>query len=185
MVRPNTECKESEVQDADLFIGVAGIAGVFVGFGALIAVRSGGPSGWQEIAPMRTVVAMGMLTVVAALAPVTVGRYGLTEHQVWALSGAITLVGWFLMFVPMARTPEWREGWASAPATSWTPSEVVGTVVYVLYMIAVFLAPIIIVLGAAPDLEAALYFTYVVLILLGAAWSLLGLVYLPRRPAGA
>jgi len=52
-------------------------------------------------------------------------------------------------------------------------------------MIAVFLAPIVVVLGVAPDLEAALYFTVVVLILLGAGWSLLGLVYAPRRPADA
>ena len=32
------------MQDADLFMGLTGIAGVFVGFGALIAVRSGGPT---------------------------------------------------------------------------------------------------------------------------------------------
>ena len=30
------------MQDADLFMELAAIAGVFVGFGALIAVRSGG-----------------------------------------------------------------------------------------------------------------------------------------------
>ena len=52
-------------------------------------------------------------------------------------------------------------------------------------MIVTLLAPIVIVLGPVPDLEAALYFTVVVLILLGAGWSLLGLVYAPRRPADA
>ena len=52
-------------------------------------------------------------------------------------------------------------------------------------LIAVVLAPIIIVLGVAPELEAALYFTYVVLILMGAGWSLLYLVYMQRRPASA
>jgi hypothetical protein len=174
------------MQDADLFLSLAGIAGVFVGFGALIAVRSGGPSEPLEVAPMRGVVLMGMLTVVAALAPVTLGRYDLTDHQVWALSSALALVGLLGMGALSARTPEYKAGWAmSAAAVKLTPGEVVGTAAYVLYMIVMVLAPIIIILGVAPDLEAALYFTYVVLILLGAGWTLLWLVFMQRRPASA
>jgi hypothetical protein len=37
----------------------------------------------------------------------------------------------------------------------------------------------------APDLEAAIYFTYVVLILLAAGWTLVELVYAQLRPAAA
>ena len=37
------------MQDADLFMELAAIAGVFVGFGALIAVRSGGLSDAFEV----------------------------------------------------------------------------------------------------------------------------------------
>jgi hypothetical protein len=48
-------------------------------------------------------------------------------------------------------------------------------------MFALVLAPIILMLGLASDLEAALYFTYVVLILLGAGWTLLWLVFMERR----
>jgi len=170
------------MQDADLFLSLAGIAGVFVGFGALIAVRSGGPSEPEEVAPMRAVVGMGMLTVVAALAPVTLGRYGLTDHQVWALSSALALVGILGFIALSARTPEYRENWATGvAATRWTPGEVVGTAATVLYMFALVLAPIILMLGLASDLEAALYFTYVVLILLGAGWTLLWLVFMERR----
>jgi hypothetical protein len=174
------------MQDADLFLELAGIAGVFVGFGALISTRSSGPSEPQEVAPMRAVVGMGLLTIVVALAPVTLGRYGLTDRQVWALSSALALVG-ILGFVALsARTPEYRESWAtSIPATRWTPGEVVGTAAYVLYMLALVLTPIIVMLGVAPDLEAALYFTYVVLILLGAGWTLLELVFAQRRPLTA
>jgi hypothetical protein len=47
------------------------------------------------------------------------------------------------------------------------------------------LALIAIVLGVAPDLEAALYFTVVVLFLVQAAWTLLWLVFMERRPATA
>jgi len=36
------------MQDADLFMDLAAIAGVFVGFGALIAVRSGGAAGERK-----------------------------------------------------------------------------------------------------------------------------------------
>ncbi len=177
------------MQDADLFIGLAGIAGVFVGFGALIAVRSSGPSGALEVAPMRVVVSMGMMAVIAAIAPVALARYGPTAHQVWALSSAVVLLSLLVLVAVSARTPEFRESWATSTAPARTGGlravEAVQGAVYLLYMMVSFLAPIVIVLGLAPDLEAALYFTVVVLILLGAGWSLLGLVYAPRRPAGA
>ena len=45
------------MQNVELFVHMAEIAGVFVGFGALIAVRSGGASG-AEVAPMRAVVSL-------------------------------------------------------------------------------------------------------------------------------
>ncbi len=170
------------MQDADLFLELAGIGGVFVGFGALIAVRSGGASG-AEVAPMRTVVSLGVLVVVGALAPVALSRYGIAGHPLWALSSAIVLAGWVVAFLAMMRTPEYRQGWAAeieAKRTTRSGSEVVGFGTYVLYMLASLLVPIVIVLGPAPDQEVGLYFTAVVLVLLGAAWTLLGLVFSQR-----
>ena len=52
-----------------------------------------------------------------------------------------------------------------------------------LYVIAALVAPVTIMLGVAPDLEAGLYFTVVVLNLLGAGWFLLVLVFAQRPPA--
>jgi hypothetical protein len=174
------------MQDADLFLSVAGIAGVFVGFGALISVRSGGPSEVDEVAYMRSVVALGMVTVVAALAPVTLGRYDLTDHQVWALSSALTLAGLLGMVAANARTSEYRAGWsASTRGRRFQAGDVVETAVFALYVIVMVLTPIVIILGVASRLEPALYFMYVVLILLGAGWTLLYLVYMQRRPANA
>jgi hypothetical protein len=174
------------MQDAELFMGLAGIAGVFVGFAALIAVRSGGPTDPLEVAPMRMVVSLATLTIVAALAPVALGRYDLTDHQVWALSSALILAGWFLIIVVSSRTPEYRASWATSIAeTRLTPGDVVFWAVSALYMLVLVVAPIIIMLGVAPDLEAALYFTNVVLILLGAGWVLLALVFAQRRPQPA
>ena len=73
--------------------------GVFVGFAALIAVRSVGPTEPLEVAPMRVLVSMAMLTILAALAPVALDRYDLTDHQVWALGSALILGGWLLFLV--------------------------------------------------------------------------------------
>jgi hypothetical protein len=160
------------MQDADLFMELAAIAGVFVGFGALIAVRSGGPSEPQEIAFMRAVVLFGVLAVVAALAPVSISRYGLADHQVWALSSILVAVGFVGIVVVQGRTPEYR-----GVAGPRDRSEAVEIAAAMLYALAVALMLILIVLGVAPDLEAALYFTVVVVLLLGAAWLLIGLAY--------
>jgi hypothetical protein len=117
--------------------------------------------------------------------------YGLTGHEVWALSSAIYLVGLLVMLASMAGTPEYRTGWAGElqAVRAEPPLRVfwaaIQTAVYVIYMLALFLLPISVLLGVAPGLEAALYFTVVVLILLGAGWSLLGLVFAQRRPASA
>jgi hypothetical protein len=172
------------MQDADLFLELAGIAGVFVGFGALIAVRSGGASEPQEVSAVRVVVAMGVMTIIGALAPVTLGRYDLTDHQVLALSSVLVLVGSLGMGLLHIRTPEYK----AMVATASRPSRVVLVVelaAWVLLVGGAALAPIIIVLGLAPELEGALYFTVLVLILLLAAWSLLSLVFMQRRHASA
>ena len=174
------------MQDADLFVGLAGIAGVFVGFGALIAVRSGGPTEPQEVTPMRGMVSMGMLAVMAALVPVALGRFDLTEHQVWGLSSALMLLGWFVIMLALVRSPEYKPGAvamleADRARPRWLV--VIEGAVWVLYVLAALITPVVIVLGLAPELDAALYFAAVVLILLGAGWSLLYLVFAQRPRA--
>lgn len=169
------------MEDADLFLELAGVAGVFVGFGALIAVRSSG-AGPDEVGLMRGVVSFGLLTVVAALAPVTISRYAPTEHQVWAVSSGLAIVGLVGLIVVMARTPEYRANMA----TAWRSRgfRAIENGASVALAIALGLVPIVILLGLAPELEAALYFTLVVLLLLGAGWVLLDLVFSQRRAVG-
>jgi len=178
------------MQDADLFLELAGIAGVFVGFAALIAVRSGGASTYFEVGYTRSVVSFGVLTVVAAIAPVTLGRYDLAEHQVWALSSALVMIGCVLIVAAMARTPEYRANWAAEIEATRTAQRsrwlsVVANAASLLYGLALLLSLMVIVLGLAPELEAALYFTVIVLILLAAGWILLALVFAQRRPETA
>jgi hypothetical protein len=169
------------MEDADLFLELAGIAGVFVGFGALIAVRSSGARP-DEVGYMRGVVSFGLLTVVAATAPVAISRYAPTEHQLWALSSAVVLVGLVGLIVVMARTPEYRANMA----TTWHSGglKAIENVASVPLDIALALVPIVILLGLAPEFEAPLYFTLVVLLLLGAGWVLLDLVFSRRHAAG-
>ena len=95
--------------DTELLIPLAEIAGVFVGFGALIAVRAGGAGEPQEVAPMRLVVGMGMLAIIAALTPVTLGRYDLGDHEVLVLSSVLVVVVWWVVNFAHLRSPEYRE----------------------------------------------------------------------------
>jgi len=171
------------MQDADLFMELAGIAGIFVGFGALIAVRGGGASDAFEVAYMRGVVSYGLLTVVAALAPVTLGRYDLAEHQVWALSSVVVLVGLIAVTVLNASTPEYRDDAATPTRSRWLyPLALLGIAVL---MLGAALAPIVIILNLAPELDAALFFTAVVMILMFDALQLLQMVFRRRHPATA
>jgi hypothetical protein len=135
---------------------------------------------------MRAVVSLGVLAVVAALAPVTFGRFDLDEHQVWSLSSGLALLGEFVLGATMVRTPEYRASWAKevrTPRPRWLTA--FGGAAYVLLLMALVLTPVAIILGPAPELEPALYFAFVVVILLGAAWSLLELVFAQRGTGGA
>ena len=179
------------MQDADLFMELAGIAGVFVGFGALIAVRSGGPTDAREVAPMRGMVASGVLTVIAALAPVTFGFFDLAEHQVWAASSIVFLAAGFFTYGAVLQTPEYRSFAAGELGRTRAPSRrrwlvvLQDVVLNAAYMLTMLLIPVVILLGIVPDLEAGLYFALVVLELLGAAWLLLWLVFAQRLPQNA
>ncbi len=167
------------MQDADLFLELAAIAGVFVGFGALIAVRSAGAGDAFEVGFVRGVVSLGLLTILAALAPVTFARYPISDHQIWVLSSVVLLVGFAGTLTALFRIEgsvelELPRRVMAVSASAW-----------VLWIIASTVVPIIIILGLAPELEAALYFTVVVLLLLWDAWVLLQLVFRKRRPATA
>jgi hypothetical protein len=178
------------MQHTDLFMELAGIAGVFVGFGALIAVRRGGPTEPPEVAYTRGMVAIGVLVVVAALAPVTLGFFDLAEHQVWAVSSVLFLVVALIMAFTIVRTPEYRTNVGAQIEKTRAPSgsrwmAVGETVLSGASGVALVLIPVVILLGVAPDLEAGLYFALCAFALLQAAWMLLILVFAQRLPATA
>ncbi len=173
------------LQETELLLSLAEIAGVFVGFGALIAVRGSAAGEPQEVAPMRLVVGFGMLTVIAALAPVTLGRYDLTAHQVLALSSVLVLSGTVGLLFIFVRAPEYKAAVAIVMPARPRTQKLIEDVAWLLIGGGSALALVVIALGVAPELEAALYLTVVALLLVVAAWTLLWLVFAERRPASA
>jgi hypothetical protein len=164
--------------DVELLVSLPEIAGVFVGFGALIAVRSAGPRKPYEIAPIRGMLAIAVVTIIAALAPVTIGRYDLDDHQVLALSSVLVLLTYGGLMIMHRRSPESRATepiWHKAMSRT---SAIAEAMLYVLIVGAPLIALIVIALGLAPELEGAMYFTVVVLLLVQAAWILLDLAFI-------
>jgi hypothetical protein len=170
------------MQDADLLMELAGIAGVFVGFGALIAIRSGGAPEDYDVASVGAVVWGGITVVFVALVPVALSRFDIPGHALWLVCSLFTLaLFWIgnevvgrvsrelqaLKAVYKRRTRVWVE---VVTAALWAPMTV---------------ALVAIVLGLLPDQEPALYFASVVLLLFMDAWMLLLLVFSVGRPQPA
>ena len=169
------------MQDTELFLSLAEIAGVFVGFAALISVRSGGASEAHEVTYIRWVVTLAVWVVIAALAPVIVSRYGVTGHELWLACGLLALVLFLGLWIVSERTTEARELTAA-----YSRAQTVKVVAFNLaFAVIVIAALVLIVLGLFPDQEPALYLTAVGLVLSLGALTLLVLVVLQRRPQTA
>jgi uncharacterized membrane protein len=93
----------------------------------------------------------------------------------------VVVVGLIAVTVLNALTPEYRDETATATRSRWLL--VLALVGVVSLMLTAALAPLAIILGLAPGLEAALYFTAVVVILLFGAWFLIQMVFRRRHPA--
>ena len=75
---------------SDLLVSLAGIAGVFVGFGALVALTENNEARIEELHLVRNVVVVGLLTLVAALLPVAIGAFGVGDRALWGWAAGAT-----------------------------------------------------------------------------------------------
>jgi hypothetical protein len=161
----------------EMFLALAEIAGVFVGFGALIALRSGGPSGPSgtfDVLLIGMVVWVAIAVVIMALAPVSLSVFGITGHTLWLACSVLALVVFFGGDEVIARTwGERRAYLAKAPIRRRWKGELGNVVTVLPGAIALGL----VILGVLPEQEAALYFLAVALILLLAALLLLQAVF--------
>ena len=174
------------MQDTELFLSLAEIAGVFVGFGALIAVRSGGAMDVNEVNGIRWVVTTGIWVVIVALAPTIVSSYGLTGHDLWLVCSLLALALLVVMIVVFATAPENLADLAATIATipRGTVALVMGPTFW-LPLVLLVLALALVVLGPFPNQEQALYLTAVALGLLMGALGLFVAVFWQRRPSVA
>jgi glucan phosphoethanolaminetransferase (alkaline phosphatase superfamily) len=174
------------MQGADLLIPLAEIAGVFVGFGALIAARSGATLAVSEVNSIRWVVTTGIWVVIVALAPMIINSYGVTGHQLWLVCSLLALAVLVVMIIVFARTPENRAQLADSLAT--TPRVEIALVMgptFWLPLVLLVVALALVVLDLLPRQEQALYLTAVALGLLMGALGLFVGVFWQRRPASS
>jgi len=169
------------MQDADLLLSLAGIAGVFVGFGALISTRGDGAGDVYVVSYIRGVVGMGLMVVVAAIAPVVISRYEIGGHELWLLSSLLYLVLFWAMILVTGRNPE-HDALLAAFARAVRVRQML---ISALLLVSVSIVLILVVLGLFPDLEPALYLTAVTFVLFYAAFALLQLVMSQGRPQTA
>lgn len=170
-----------------LFTTIAEIAGVFVGFAALIGVTRRDEIGAAQLARIRAAVTTGLTVIVAALVPVGLGAYGLTERGLWLVSGLVYLaLDWAVIVLALRRSENRRLVGAQARATP------VVIALFWLLEVAVQLPLVLVVLGIVPELDGAFYLSALVVHLFEAVFVLAQVVYGPgdprpasgRRPAG-
>jgi hypothetical protein len=172
------------MQDTELFLSLAEIAGVFVGFGALISVRSGGAMETHEVNSIRWVVTIAIWVVIVALAPIIVSGYGVTGHELWLACSLLALAILVVMIVVYGRAPENRADSAAILASAPRALLVVGAAsTFWLPTASLVLALALVVLGLLPDQEQALYLTAVGLGLFTGAIELLVLVLWQGYPS--
>ena len=175
-----------DVLDLELFLSLAEIAGVFVGFGALIAIRSGGPTEASEVTGIRWVMSNAIWVVIAALLPIFISSYGLNGHELWLVGSLLTLVLFAVIITVNTVAPENLAEVAAARGSMPRVTRVVlfGPTIW-LPTVLLVLALAIVVLGPFPDEEQALYLTAVGLGLYMGAIGLFVMVFSQRRPATA
>ena len=159
--------------DVDLFVTIAEIAGIFVGFGALISVTRRTEIEISKLWRIRGLVTMGLGVVVAALIPIGLERYGVTGHNLWFTCSLIYFILNWIVSIWSLRKPEIRK----IVITDARAHPVTAIIFWLLLEIPFQVPLILIMLGLYPDLEPALYTTALFFALFQAAFTLSQLVY--------
>ncbi len=156
---------------------MAEIAGVFVGFGALISVTRRSEIEAAQLGQIRAVVTIGLVVMVAALVPVGLDRYHLTGRVLWFASGLVFLVISWVVNILSLRLPENRQLVFSQAQSS----PLSAALFWLLLELPVQIPLILILFGPWPDLDPAFYLTALVFNLFEAAFVLAQLVYSQER----
>ncbi len=153
------------VQNIEIFIGIAHIAGIFVGFEALISATH-----QKEVERIRGLVTVGLTTIIASLLPIGLSSYGFSGHSLWFLSSLIYFCLDWTVIILSLRMPENRELMRSQTKTS-------SILFWLIFEVPLEVPLILTLIGLFPDLEEAFYITALLFNLFSAAYVLSQIVY--------
>ena len=166
-------------QEIELFIAIAEIAGVFVGFGALISLTRKNTIDFPQLGRIRGVVSVALVVIVAALIPVGISRYGISGHNFWLLCGIIFLILVWTQIILSLRKPEYRE-----LLTKQTLDNTVSSMFFwILLEAPIHISLILIISGFFPELESAFYTTALLFHLFEATFLLVQIVNYQMKPS--
>lgn len=163
--------------DRTLFVAIAEIAGVFVGFGALISVTRRTDVALAQLGAIRATVTAGLTVVVAALVPVALSAYGLDGRALWLFSSLAFLgLSWAVIGLSVRSATHRRL------LADLARSQPVSSLFFWLVLELPIQVPLILaVLGPFPDLDPAFYITALAFTLFEAAFVLAQFVYSQRH----
>lgn len=162
--------------ETELFVHFAEIAGIFVGFGALIGLRSAQASDVHDVAYLTSVLALGVWVVIAALVPITVSRYGVHDHTLWLVSALAAIAIWVISLIALWRLPSFR-----LLNTSLEPVDRFFPLVGLPLHLTIAVSLILIIVGLLRRVDEALYVTALAAAVIFAGYTLLTLVMSHKR----
>jgi hypothetical protein len=143
------------IEESDLFLSLAEIAGVFVGFGALIGFTQRGQLGKMHLVSIQTIVLIGLGALMAALLPVGLAVYGLEGRELWFWSSLGFLI---LVFVALGVTVP-RKEFRDAIPINIVRHPIMGSVFWIFLEIPMQAPLFLNIAGINPSLAPAFYTT--------------------------
>jgi hypothetical protein len=159
--------------EVDLFIALAEIAGVFVGFGALISFTRRGETDSQLLDYIRGVVSIGLAVITAALVPIALDRFGIGDRALWFTSSLTFLWLIFTLIIVSLRAAGSKE---ELVASVRDISKIV--IIFLLILeLSIQIPLILVLLDVFPAMASALYTMALIVNLLQAALLLAIVVF--------
>jgi hypothetical protein len=166
------------VSTFELFIAIAEIAGIFIGFGALISITRKDEIDPAQLQRIRGVVSVGLAVIVVSLVPIGLNTYGIIDHQLWFISSfAYLTINWG-MIVTSFRSEQNRR-----MLSEQMKFNTLTTIFFWVLLEIPLQAPLILILiGIFQSLDPALYTTSLLFNLFQAVYVLAQIVYSQADP---
>ena len=167
------------IHDVELFIAIAEIAGVFVGFGALISLTRKNAIDYPQLGRLRGVVSVALVVIVASLIPVGLSRYGITGHDFWLVCSIIFLfLVWAQILLSLTKS-KYRE----LLTKQTLDNPLVSMFFWILLEAPIHISLVLAIIGIYPDLEPAFYTTALLFHLFEATFLLVQIVNYQMKPS--